>query len=105
MSKHTQRTDLDMLHFYADRLEFSSLQAADEAAKAIRQAIQEIKQLRLAAGILWWASYQSHNGHWDKTGGSGSGCPECQQAMKLRDRARKILGDSPDYPEEGLEDV
>ena len=37
------------------------------------------------------ASYQSHSGHFDPTGGSGSGCPACLRAIELRADARAIL--------------
>ena len=37
------------------------------------------------------ASFQSHNGHWDMTGGAGSGCPECVRAGKLREEADSMF--------------
>jgi hypothetical protein len=37
------------------------------------------------------ASFQSHPGHWDRTGQSGTGCPECIRASRLRDEAHKLF--------------
>lgn len=37
------------------------------------------------------ASCQSHNGHFDMTGQSGNGCPECIRARELREQAEAVL--------------
>ena len=38
-----------------------------------------------ALGIAYQATYQSHHGHWDKTGQHGAGCPECIRAREARE--------------------
>lgn len=57
--------------------------------------------MREAITLLRDASYQNHTGHFDKTGGSGSGCPECIRARDLRDKADAILRalPAPEVPE------
>lgn len=37
------------------------------------------------------ATYQSHNGHWDSTGQSGAGCPECIRASEARQDCQNII--------------
>ena len=62
---------------------------------------EENQKLLTAVSILWSASLQGHSAHWDPTGGSGSGCPACQRAWQLRDKAVEVLGFKPDqYIEE-----
>jgi hypothetical protein len=41
--------------------------------------------------IAYQATYQSHSGHWDKTGGSGAGCPECIRAREARENCDAAL--------------
>lgn len=48
---------------------------------------QVIDLLKKACSLYKNASYQNHSGHWDPTGRSGGGCPECMRAMTLRDEA------------------
>lgn len=48
---------------------------------------QVIDLLEKACFLYKNASYQNHSGHWDPTGRSGGGCPECMRAMTLRDEA------------------
>ena len=64
-------------------------------AAAIRRAkaegVAQATELRKAMELYREASYQGHSSHWDKTGGSGSGCPACLQAIELRAQARKIV--------------
>jgi hypothetical protein len=38
-------------------------------------------------------TYQSHTGHWDKTGKGGAGCPECRRATEAREDCQKIISD------------
>ena len=56
---------------------------------------QEIARLREALELYKRASYQSHTGHWDKTGGGGSGCPACLEARDLRNQAEQALKEHP----------
>ena len=60
----------------------------DRDTQALRE---ENRRLREAVDILRKATYQSHNGHWDMTGGSGSGCPECMRAREARAEADEWL--------------
>lgn len=48
---------------------------------------QVIDLLKKACSLYKNASYQNHSGHWDPTGRSGGGCPECRRARILRDEA------------------
>lgn len=50
-----------------------------------------IDDLFEAMTIFREASYQSHNGHWDKEGTHGVNCPECIRARALREKAEAIL--------------
>lgn len=58
--------------------------------------------MREAIALLRNASQQSHTAHFDKTGGSGSGCPECIRARDLREKADAILRalPAPEVPSE-----
>lgn len=55
--------------------------------------------MRKAIALLRSASQQSHEAHFDKTGGSGTGCPECIRARELREKADAILRDIPTQKE------
>ena len=60
---------------------------------------EENRRLREVVVVLRKATYQSHNGHWDMTGGSGSGCPECIRAREARVEADRLLnGEQPATP-------
>lgn len=48
---------------------------------------QVIDLLTQACTLYKSASFQRHSGHWDPTGRSGGGCPECRRARILRDEA------------------
>ena len=78
----------------------ATLQAQLEAVRrerddALRQAkaegMAQVTELRKAMELYREASYQGHSAHWDKTGGSGSGCPACLRATELRAQARQIV--------------
>jgi len=67
-----------------------NLQLAQEGLKAgdtIARLTARVRQLEEALKLYREASFQSHSGHWDKTGGSGTGCPECIRANGLREQA------------------
>lgn len=40
------------------------------------------------------ATFQSHIGHWDRTGESGKNCPECIKADNLRNEADRLFEES-----------
>ena len=63
--------------------------AALRRAKA--DGLEQVSELRKALELYRDASYQGHSSHWDKTGGSGSGCPACLRAIELRAQARQIV--------------
>ena len=63
--------------------------AALRAAKA--EGLEQVSELKKALELYRDASYQGHSSHWDKTGGSGSGCPACLRAIELRAQARQIV--------------
>ena len=50
----------------------------------LRARVERLKEI---CDIYRDASLQSHIGHWDETGGGGSGCPQCIRASELRKRA------------------
>ena len=52
---------------------------------------QVIDLLTQACTLYKSASFQRHSGHWDPTGRSGGGCPECMRAMTLRDEADALV--------------
>ena len=82
---------------------YESIQRADAAAivracdhdAALRRAkaegLEQVSELKKALELYRDASYQGHSSHWDKTGGSGSGCPACLRAIELRAQARQIV--------------
>lgn len=41
--------------------------------------------------IAYQATFQSHTGHWDKTGQGGRGCPECVRAREARENCDAAL--------------
>ena len=63
--------------------------AALRRAKA--EGLEQVSELKKALELYRDASYQGHSSHWDKTGGSGSGCPACLRAIELRAQARQIV--------------
>jgi len=75
----------------ADELEVAAsvLDAALRRAKA--EGLEQVSELKKALELYRDASYQGHSSHWDKTGGSGSGCPACLRAIELRAQARQIV--------------
>jgi len=48
---------------------------------------KEIGRLREAYELLRMATFGAHSAHFDRTGGSGSGCPECLRMRKIRAEA------------------
>ena len=82
---------------------YEAIQRADAAAivlacdhdAALRRAkaegLEQVSELKKALELYRDASYQGHSSHWDKTGGSGSGCPACLRAIELRAQARQIV--------------
>ncbi len=68
---------------------------ADRIDAALRRAkaegLEQVSELKKALELYRDASYQGHSSHWDKTGGSGSGCPACLRAIELRAQARQIV--------------
>ena len=65
------------------------IDAALRRAKA--EGLEQVSELKKALELYRDASYQGHSSHWDKTGGSGSGCPACLRAIELRAQARQIV--------------
>ena len=65
------------------------IEAALRRAKA--EGVEQMSELRKAMELYREASYQGHSAHWDKTGGSGTGCPACIRATELRAQARQIV--------------
>jgi hypothetical protein len=64
----------------------------------LAEALREIERLKVrgaayeeAYGIAHRATYQSHSGHWDKTGQRGAGCPECIRAREARENCDAAL--------------
>ena len=64
---------------------------ADALRRAKAEGLEQVSELRKALELYRDASYQGHSSHWDKTGGSGSGCPACLRAIELRAQARQIV--------------
>lgn len=52
-----------------------------------QKVIEAFKKMRAAA-------FQSHTEHWDRTGQSGLGCPECIKADKLRTEAEALFDEA-----------
>ena len=71
----------------------------DEAIALLRSPAPGAVAMRKAIALLRSASQQSHAAHFDKTGGSGTGCPECIRARELREKADAILRDIPTQKE------
>ena len=69
--------------------ELNKHDAALRRAKA--EGLEQVSELKKALELYRDASYQGHSSHWDKTGGSGSGCPACLRAIELRAQARQIV--------------
>ena len=55
---------------------------------AAREA--QVTKITKANALLREASFQSHSGHWDNTGGSGSGCSECIRSYELMNEAEAL---------------
>jgi len=69
-----------------------ALEIADAALRRAKaEGLEQVSELRKALELYRDASYQGHSSHWDKTGGSGSGCPACLRAIELRAQARQIV--------------
>ena len=81
--------------------ELTDLRSAVLRVNAERDALRaDAERLRIrgeayeaAYGIAYQATYQSHNGHWDKTMQGGSGCPECIRAREARENCDAALRD------------
>ena len=52
---------------------------------------EKISRLKRAYRKMTEAAFQYHNEHFDPTGQSGIGCPQCIRAKKLREEAQRIL--------------
>jgi hypothetical protein len=52
---------------------------------------EEIDRLKRAYRKMTEAASQYHSAHFDPTGQSGLGCPQCIRATKLRGEAQRIL--------------
>lgn len=61
-----------------------------EAGRASLEPL--VEQLVAALKEARRALYPNHSGHWDKTGGSGSGCPECQRQHAAQADIDAVLG-------------
>ena len=76
----------------------SALDAARKETEGLRNQVNgyrdEIKASAVIIDLLRQASSQSHSGHWDKTGGGGSGCRECIRSYEIRERVRGLLTSS-----------
>lgn len=68
-----------------------SIAKMDEYRLDLTASQSRCTQVEEAMKLYKDASYQSHNGHWDTTGGGGSGCPQCIRAHELRDKAELVL--------------
>lgn len=66
---------------------------ADETQLRAQLARSEIRgaAYEAAYAIAYHATFQSHSGHWDSTGQSGLGCPECIKAREAREHCDKAL--------------
>ena len=81
------------------RVELESQAAQIAALTAERDALRaDAERLRIrgaayeaAYGIAYQATYQSHNGHWDRTMQGGIGCRECIRAREARENCDKAL--------------
>ena len=76
-----------------------------EAAAERKALLAEVEALRADAerlrlrgeayeaafNIAYRATYQSHNGHWDRTMQGGAGCPECIKAREARAECDTVL--------------
>ena len=64
---------------------------------ALREELAQVKEergmLMSAMDLYKQASFQSHSGHWDKTGGSGAGCPACIRANELCQQAQARIAE------------
>lgn len=87
--------DVGLLLTYAEG--FEKLREENERLTA------EVSAYRRAYEIAREATLQSHSGHWDPTGGSGSGCSECQRARNARAECDEILASASSRrsPEDG----
>lgn len=73
---------------------YAALRAeCDELAAQIERLTIRGAAYEEAYGIAYQATFQSHTGHWDKTGQHGAGCPECIRAHEARENCDKALRD------------
>jgi hypothetical protein len=66
--------------------------ALDAAPRDRRDVALSIATDALRA-LLRDGALSAHTGHWDRTGGSGSGCPVCIQQREASAAARRALAD------------
>jgi hypothetical protein len=64
---------------------------ADLSGIRSSKLLSRIKQVEEAYHKMREAAFQNHSAHFDKTGGSGAGCPECLRIRSLRREAEKIF--------------
>ena len=76
-----------------DRNELYKVLAASDPALHARDSMTPHAALaRLVAAVEGlMACIPSHYGHWDPTGGAGSGCPQCQQELTGKQEIRAAL--------------
>jgi transposase-like protein len=89
-------------------LEAAELHLADEQSirnmqKEITRLEQELAKWKQAHAKLLDATYQSHDGHWDRMGTRGANCPECIRAEMMRKEAADIIAGPIPTPEGGKE--
>ena len=81
----------DVFGNFPDLMKYIKMDDYTRVTQLVEEQRQEIARLREALELYKRASYQSHSGHWDKTGGGGAGCPACLEARDLRNQAEQAL--------------
>ena len=83
----------ELAHIAALHAQLEAVRRERDAAlrRAKAEGVEQMSELRKAMELYREASYQGHSAHWDKTGGSGTGCPACIRATELRAQARQIV--------------
>lgn len=78
---HQGDTELSLRQFFKKYQELAQQHAT------LRERCERLEK---ANSLLMECSYQSHSGHWDRTGQSGAGCDECNRARRLREEAKAL---------------
>ena len=64
----------------------------DPCIAAFHHQQEEIERLRLAYDALRHATLAAHSSHFDRTGGSGTGCLACIDIRAARKNADEVAG-------------